>query len=218
MRLLLVYNHCCHMLIVCNAMKEEVVSDDGNGIVDDPRSGQQQKARERPKGLDGESRLELGQDEKGSNIGKQEALDKRSEELLAAVDILDAASEDELESAGIILSSESKSVSFSGLLPHPDVHKLYDPETRERICRWNDAFTIDESKRQDRLVDNEIEQAKRGPILSMIMLTIFSLLAFVSFLVTRETASFWFLAVTVVSVIGNLIVPVFSKSSRGRRR
>lgn len=74
---------------------------------------------------------ELGQDEKGSNIGKQEALDKRSEELLAAVDILDAASEDELESAGIILSSESKSVSFSGLLPHPDVHKLYDPETRE---------------------------------------------------------------------------------------
>ena len=186
------------------------MSDDGNGIVDDPRSGQQQKARERPKGLDGESRLELGQDEKGSNIGKQEALDKRSEELLAAVDIL--------ESAGIILSSESKSVSFSGLLPHPDVHKLYDPETRERICRWNDAFTIDESKRQDRLVDNEIEQAKRGPILSMIMLTIFSLLAFVSFLVTRETASFWFLAVPVVSVIGNLIVPVFSKSSRGRRR
>ena len=146
------------------------------------------------------------------------ALDKRAEELLAAVDILDAASEDELESAGIILSSESKSVSFSGLLPHPDVHKLYDPETRERICRWNDAFTIDESKRQDRLVDNEIEQAKRGPILSMIMLTIFSLLAFVSFLVTRETASFWFLAVPVVSVIGNLIVPVFSKSSRGRRR
>ena len=150
------------------------MSDDGNGIVDDPRSGQQQKARERPKGLDGESRLELGQDEKGSNIGKQEALDKRSEELLAAVDILDAASEDELESAGIVLSSESQSVSFSGLLPHPDVHKLYDPETRERICRWNDAFTIDESKRQDRLVDNEIEQAKRGPILSMIMLTIFS--------------------------------------------
>ena len=88
------------------------MSDDGNGIVDDPRSGQQQKARERPKGLDGESRLELGQDEKGSNIGKQEALDKRSEELLAAVDILDAASEDELESAGIVLSSESQSVSF----------------------------------------------------------------------------------------------------------
>ena len=98
------------------------------------------------------------------------------------------------------------------------MHNQYDPETRERICRWNDAFTIDESKRQDRLVDNEIEQARKGPVRSMIMLIVFSAFAFISFMITRDAASFWFLAVPVVSVIGNLIVPVFSKSSRGKRR
>lgn len=194
------------------------MDNDNNGIADDPQPGQQQEAGMRSKGFDGESYVESCPDEESADGGKQKAIDKRSQELIAAVDTLDAASEEELESAGIILSAESRFVSFSGLLPHPDVHNQYDPETRERICRWNDAFTIDESKRQDRLVDNEIEQARKGPVRSMIMLIVFSVFAFISFMITRDAASFWFLAVPVVSVIGNLIVPVFSKSSRGKRR
>lgn len=35
--------------------------------------------------------------------------------------------------------------SFSGALPPPDIFMQYPIEVRERMCAWNDAFTINES-------------------------------------------------------------------------
>ena len=38
------------------------------------------------------------------------------------------------------------SESYSGMLPKPDDLNKYPPNMQERMCRWNAAFTIDESK------------------------------------------------------------------------
>lgn len=105
-------------------------------------------------------------------------------------------------------------MSYSGALPMPEQFYAYDAETRERICRWNDTTTIDESRRQDILVENEIKQQERGAKLTMVLMTTFALLAFIAFLTTRDPVSFSFLSVPCLTVIGNVLKPVFSKSSR----
>lgn len=87
----------------------------------------------------------------------------RSQELIHAADLLVEASESELVDAGLEkIVAASYSRQWSGMLPIPDEYNKYDSDTRERICRWNDSFTTDESARQDRLVDNEIKQQDRA--------------------------------------------------------
>lgn len=132
--------------------------------------------------------------------------------------MLERASDSEIEAAGLseLLMQENREYHYSGLLPAPQHYLEYDAETRERMCKWNDAFTIDESKRQDKLVDNEIEQQNRGSWMTFILLILFSLMSFIAFMVTKDGASFWMLSVPVANVIGNLIVPALSKSSRSR--
>lgn len=72
--------------------------------------------------------------------------------------------EDKRESlAELIYTLQTVSAGWSGWLPAPEDFNRFDAATRERMMRWNDAGTIDESARQDRLVDAEIEQARRGP-------------------------------------------------------
>ena len=115
-----------------------------------------------------------------------------------------------------LLLQENREYHYSGLLPAPQHYLEYDAETRERMCRWNDAFTIDESKRQDKLVDNEIKQQNRGAWMTFALLILFSVMSFIAFMVTKNAASFWMLSVPVANVIGNLIVPVLSRSSRSR--
>ncbi len=127
-----------------------------------------------------------------------------------------AASESELKDAGLeAIVGASYSFQWSGMLPSPDEFNKYDEQTRERICRWNDAFTVDESARQDRLVDNEIKQQETGVAMTFVLVVAFGLAAFVSFLITRDIASFGFLSVPLLNFLGNLFKPVLSKSSRG---
>lgn len=42
----------------------------------------------------------------------------------------------------LLFSSMGVSESWSGMLPRAQDYNAYDPETRERICRWNDAYTV----------------------------------------------------------------------------
>lgn len=134
---------------------------------------------------------------------------------MRAADVLVKASDDELSKAGLDkLVHAEVSYMYSGLLPIADRFYEYTPEDRERICRWNDAWTIDESKRQDRLVDNEIRQSRVGTILTFVLMVFFGVLTLCSFLITGNVASFGFLAVPVLNVLGNMMKPVFSRSSR----
>lgn len=85
------------------------------------------------------------------------------------------------------------------------------------MCRWNDAFTIDESKRQDKLVEAEIDQARKGMWVSASLFAIALLLSFVSYFLTQSPWAFGFLTVPVASIIANLFDPIASRSSRDRK-
>lgn len=109
------------------------------------------------------------------------------------------------------------SESYSGMLPKPEDFNKYPVNVQERMCRWNDAFTIDESKRQDRLVDAEIDQARKGMWISGALFALAMLFGLVCFLATGSQWSFGFLAVPVVSMIVNLFEPIASRSSRDKK-
>ncbi|MDO4539330.1 MAG: hypothetical protein Q4B54_14285, partial [Coriobacteriales bacterium] len=110
-------------------------------------------------GVEGETRPDDGEQARGKEIVRS----ARSQELIRAADVLSAASDSELLDAGLTgLVAASYSYQWSGMLPAPDEFNKYDKQTRERICRWNDAFTTDESLRQDKLVANEIKQQETG--------------------------------------------------------
>lgn len=102
------------------------------------------------------------------------------------------------------------------MLPEPASFAKYDRETRERICRWNDAFTVDESARQDRLVDAEIRQQDRGAWMTFALLLVFALASAASFVATGKAEAFLLLSVPALGIVGNLFQPLFSKSSRGK--
>jgi hypothetical protein len=66
------------------------------------------------------------------------------------------------------------------MLPPPGDFNQYEPDVRERMMRWNDATTVDESHRQDRLVDEQIRQARLCPTRSLVVVLAAMILAAVS--------------------------------------
>lgn len=139
-----------------------------------------------------------GGDVAGGNPGQGELTLPDAGEVRKAISMLTALGVDE---------------SWSGMLPKPEYYKAYPKDVQERMCQWNDAFTIDESKRQDRLVDNEIKQANIGTWISAVLFLVSMVFSLVCFLKTGSGWSFGFLAVPVMSVLSNMLTPVFSRSS-----
>lgn len=92
---------------------------------------------------------------------------------------------------------------FSGALPPPDIYYAYEPEDRERMCRWNDSGTVDESRRQDEIVAAEIKQGARSQLFSFVLNMSFLAASFASFVLTQNPASFGFLAVPGLTVAVN---------------
>lgn len=192
------------------------MSNDHEGIVHDPRVGQQQ----------GDSRDTQRVDEKISNqpgknseskSGREESQprDRDSQELVAAANLIKNASEEDLIEAGVISKSETEmmSVAYSGMLPHPSIYKMYDDETRERMCRWNDAYTIDESKRQDKFVDSEIKARNRAQWISTLLMVAAFVCAIVTYALYQNTVlSCAFIAVPFITVLANGIQAVKPKS------
>lgn len=162
---------------------------------------------------------ESSENAEGKEQGAENGISKRSKELASAAALLEQASDDELRDAGLVSVSESHTVSFSGMLPHPETFNRYDSETRERICRWNDAFTIDESRRQDRLVDNEIKQAEKSFNVSTILIVLSLIFPFLMYLLSGNPwLSGIFISYPIISIIGNVLTPVFSKSSQPKTK
>ena len=71
------------------------------------------------------------------------------------------------------------------------------------MVAWNDAKIIEESKRQDRIVDAGIKEARRENTFSFVLNAGFALISLIAFLVTKDPASFGFLAVPGVSIVIN---------------
>lgn len=106
------------------------------------------------------------------------------------------------ELAGIIAAGNVRE--WSGLLPPPSEYNEYDIETRENIRAWNDAQIIDASRRSDKIADAEIRQGSRDQWLSFVLNVLFVSATFGSFLVTRDPASFGFLAIPTVTLAVNV--------------
>ena len=178
-------------------------------------TGQERRAPKNEGAFDGAVEREPRPHDEGQAHGPEIVRSPRSEELISAADILVSASEEDLRDAGLgSIFEAAYSYQWSGMLPSPDEYNKYDEPTRERICRWNDAFTLDESARQDRLVDNEIKQQETSVAMTFVLVVGFGIAAFVAFMVTRDIASFGFLSVPLLNFLSGLIKPVLSKSSR----
>lgn len=88
----------------------------------------------------------------------------------------------------LLALTRTSSSDWSGMLPPPDEFYKFAPEDRERMMRWNDSGTVDESVRQDRLVDVEIEQARKGPVRAVVIVSASLAAAAVSGWVFENTA------------------------------
>lgn len=196
----------------------EVVRNANDGADDLSGRGQQRSGEGVPHEDAEEVSGKTEEAEEGEGTGEKSIDRRRREEIVAAARVLERASDSEIEAAGLseMLLQENREYHYSGMLPAPQHYREYDAETRERMCRWNDAFTIDESNRQNELVKNEIKQQNRGAWMTFFLLILISVLSFVSFVITKDAASFWMLSLPVANVIGNLFVPVLSRSSRGK--
>ena len=181
------------------------------------RSGQQCEAEGGSGGVGevGQGERDKGAPGKGEDGGGR--LDSRSEEIVRAVRVLSSVTDDEIAKAGLPdIAAMGVELHWSGMLPSPRDFNAYDPETRERMCRWNDAFTIDESRRQDKLVESEISQQNRGAWMTFILLVLFLAASFAAFIITRSVNSFWLLSVPALNIVSVLLKPLFSKSSRNK--
>lgn len=183
------------------------MSDDHEGIVHDPRVGQQQGDSGNTKRIDEEISNQPGKNSESKGGRKEgQPRDRGSQELVAAANLIKNASDEDLIEAGIISSSETEmmSVAYSGMLPHPSIYEMYDSETRERMCRWNDAFTIDESKRQDKLADFEIKVRSRAQWISALLMVAAFGCAVVTYALYQSTVlSCAFIAVPFITVLAN---------------
>lgn len=117
-----------------------------------------------------------------------------------------------------LLAGINVSEAYSGMLPRPKDFNQYSKDIQEKMCQWNDAFTVDESRRQDKLVDAEIWQSRKSMWLSVGLFFLTIVLAFVAFIVTENPWSFSLLSVPIVSTLANMFIPVGSQSSREHKK
>ncbi len=132
-------------------MDDEHEDDDEND--DDSRTERDASAGEPSHGVDEERAGEpVTADEKPSrDVGDQpDESGERQGEITQPND-------GELVRAISMLVQSGISESYSGMLPRPSDFNKYPADVQERMCRWNDAFTVDESNRQNQLVKAEIE-------------------------------------------------------------
>lgn len=109
----------------------------------------------------------------------------------------------------------STSSSWSGMLPPPDDFAKYPQAVQERMMRWNDAWTTDESARQDKLVDAQVQQAAKGPRRALIVvLTAFALAAVSQWVFQSTVLAVAFLGAPILLFASNLIQGVTSRSSK----
>lgn len=105
---------------------------------------------------------------------------------------------------------------WSGRLPSPEDLAAYPENVRERILSWEDAFSSDESHRQDRYVAAEIAAERRGSIGSMVLFVGCLILAACAFFIKDSVqGALVFVSLPVLGLIGRFLRPL---RSTGKRR
>lgn len=94
---------------------------------------------------------------------------------------------------------------WSGMLPEPDMFAQYPPEVQERMMRWNDAWTIDESRRQDLIVGASVTTSKRGQVMAVALCAVLAVLAFTLFLRGNNVGGGIMLGAPVMIFLGVLV-------------
>lgn len=176
------------------------MSNDNHRFVDNPRSRQQQAISEN------DSSFKEKDEEKHCNAEKDCGVDEyRGEIEKIKSDLLTLPAEGQEELLDSLAINLSREEVWSGLLPDPDSFGRYPEDVQKHIVAWNDAQILDESKRNDKLVEAFIKDKRRGVVVSFLINFLFLAAAFVSFIFTHDPASFGFLAVPGVTIAINVI-------------
>lgn len=85
------------------------------------------------------------------------------------------------------------------------------------MVAWNDAQTIDESKRLDQLVEAKVKDSRRSDWISFAVYVLFIVGAFAGYLITGDPKVFWSLVVPGASIVGNVVLNFYNdKNARGK--
>lgn len=142
-----------------------------------------------------------------SEVEGDDDADARREARELAPYIIDAIVENE-ESLNRLFIERSEI--WSGLLPDPESFSKYPDFAQRKMIDWNDAQIIDESKRNDKIIEAAIKQLKWGQILSFLVNVLSIAAAFWCFNTTGNAASFGFLAVPGAAIVVNIGLKIHS--------
>lgn len=104
---------------------------------------------------------------------------------------------------------------WSAPMPEPHILKAYDdivPGAGERIVRAFEATTVDASKRDDRIVDAEIESKKSGLAVAGLLLAVCVVAAILFFAFGNNTAGSTLLGAPVLIGLVSIITGAFKRS------
>lgn len=185
------------------------MKNDNYGIANDPRPDQQPETDRNEKGIsktNGQGNPTSANRRRGN---------ERSGEIERVEETITGPNSEEIQKylEETILIHNS---SWSGLLPDPDSFLKYPESVQESIVSWTNAQILDESKRQDKLVEATIKQIPRESTLSFVLNAGFAIISLIAFLVTKDPASFGFLAVPGISVVFNGVKFIRAEKSKSQ--
>lgn len=185
-----------------------------DGFADDSRPGWKQEAREDEKAVEREDEKErpIAADDCRADDGRSHIVEEVPEEI--AKTVIEGIPADELRKLVLSGISVGQTYQWKGLLPDPDSFNKYPEFAQRKMVEWNDAQIIDESGRNDRLVDAAIKQKRRGQLYSFLLNGIFAVLAFAAFVITKDAASFSLLAVPGATIAVNVVLDLKNKGRR----
>lgn len=172
------------------------MNNDNDGLVNDPRNGQQKENKQNA------CSIEEQDDAKHSKSKEIGSIDEHK--VSSKAEILDYANSLPEDQKDEFLGHLALIQEWSAILPDPDSYNKYPEEAQRKMIEWNDAQILDESRRNDKLVDCFVKNQNRNQVLSFAINFGFLLASFVSFLITRDPVSFGFLSVPGITIAVNL--------------
>lgn len=171
------------------------MSNDNFGVTDNPWTDDQQEVGE---GIQG---IPQAHDEKHDCSETSSSDDERQ---AVARKIIESIPEEEL---GILFAQleQSQITQWQGELPDPDSYNKYPDFAQHAMVDWNNARTVDESKRLTMLAESIKKGVVRDQWLSFALNVSFALMSFAALLATGSALSFGFLAIPAVSVAVNIV-------------
>lgn len=172
------------------------MSNDHNGLVDDPWDGQPRESKEITQRISEENEQSDNSPNGGSISHERGGIEKgEAEEAIAAA----------LCKVGI-------SSSWSGLLPRPEDFVKYPQSVQDKMVAWNDAQILNESARNDKLVSAEIKQGYISLVFTFLINSLIVVGVLVAFVMTGNPNVFWAFTLPGASVVGNVVISVKNKA------